>query len=155
MDKHEAYTLANKLIDQHLANTGYRFLWNNRRRAAGVCSYRTKSIQLSLPLTLHSDEKDVKDTILHEIAHALAGHEAGHGFKWQQIARSIGCNGDRCYNENNKQSTYEAMKRVAKYIGVCPNGHESFKNRLPKNERSCGLCSRRFDRRYLFVYKET
>lgn len=154
MDLNRAKTIATELIVKHgIAEKGYRFAWNNRRRAAGVCSYRRKTIELSMPLTSLSNEVDVIDTILHEIAHALAGHDAGHGWKWQQIARSIGCNGDRCYNEGNKESTFEAYKAVAKYKGVCPNGHESFKNRMPRVEHSCSKCCPKFNKNFLFVYK--
>lgn len=32
------------------------------------------------------------DTIKHEIAHVLAGSEAGHGVRWKHFARIVGCN---------------------------------------------------------------
>lgn len=152
MDKFEAKSLALELMDKHgLIENGWFFQFNNRRRAAGICSYRRKSIELSLPLTLLSNVEDVTDTILHEIAHALAGHTAGHGYEWQRIAKSIGCNGKRCFGEE-KTSTFEAYKTVAKYKGVCPNGHESFLNRMPKRQYSCSKCSPRFNRNFLIKY---
>lgn len=153
MNKFEASKLANELMEKHgVTAMGYRFAFNNRRRAAGICSYRKRTIELSLPLTLLANVEDVTDTILHEIAHALAGPAAGHGPVWQRIAKSIGCNGKRCYGEE-KASLYEAYKTIAKYKGVCPNGHESFLNRMPKNrEYSCSKCSPRFNRNFLIKY---
>jgi SprT protein len=152
MNRNEAELLANKLINQHLSGTGFRFQWNKRRRAAGICSYRRKTVELSLPITLLASVEDVTDTILHEIAHALAGASAGHGPEWVRIARSIGCNGNRCYDEHTKPSTVAAYKVIAKYKGVCPNGHESFKNRMPKKQHSCGKCCRYFNPEFLITY---
>ena len=43
-----------------------------------------------------STEENVKNTLLHEIAHALAGHEHNHDEVWKATARSIGCDGCRC-----------------------------------------------------------
>lgn len=152
MDKFEAAKLANQLMAKHGATAmGYRFRFNNRRRAAGICSYKNKTVELSLPLTLLSNVEDVTDTILHEIAHALAGPLAGHGPVWQRIAISIGCNGKRCYGAE-KSTTFEAYKVVAKYKAVCPNGHETFANRMPRKRKSCGKCSPRFDERFLFKF---
>jgi len=31
---------------------GYRFRFNNKKRAVGTCSYRNKTIELSLPIIL-------------------------------------------------------------------------------------------------------
>lgn len=155
MDTTLAKNLAMTLMAKHnLYAMGYSFKFNNRRRSAGICSYRRKTIELSLALTELSDVLDVTDTILHEIAHALAGSNAGHGLEWQRIARSIGCNGDRCYNEKNKKSTSDAYKTVARYKGVCPNGHEAFRNRMPKRKTSCAECCPKYNPDFLFTFSE-
>ena len=39
---------------------------------------------------LEGSEEQLLDTVLHEIAHAIAGHEAGHGLLWKATARRIG-----------------------------------------------------------------
>ena len=35
-------------------------------------------------------KEQIRDTVLHEIAHAIAGREAGHGPLWKVTARRIG-----------------------------------------------------------------
>ena len=45
-----------------------------------------------------SAEADVRDTILHEIAHALAGPKHNHDKVWREKARAIGCTAERCHN---------------------------------------------------------
>ena len=39
---------------------------------------------------MNGDPREVRDTILHEIAHALAGAKAKHGPAWKAIARRLG-----------------------------------------------------------------
>lgn len=43
----------------------------------------------------------VTDTILHEIAHALAGPAARHGPAWKSIARRLGATPKSCAPEND------------------------------------------------------
>lgn len=152
MDLFKAQTLAKELMELHgVTQMGYRFAFNNRRNSAGVCNYNKKMIFLSMLLTKHTDEEEVRDTILHEIAHALTkGH--GHDNVWKRKAIEIGCNGNRCYSSNTKESTYNAFKKVAKYKGLCPNGHERFKNRFPKRKSSCGECCPIYNEKYLITY---
>lgn len=152
MNKFEAEKLALQLMEKHnLLKQGWQFSFNKRKNAAGICWFFKRRIELSLPLTLLSNVEDVTDTILHEIAHALAGPAAGHGPTWRRIALSIGCNGKRCYG-NDKSSLSQAYKTIAKYKGVCPNGHESFRNRLPRGKRSCAKCCPKYDERFLIKY---
>ncbi len=152
MNLYLAQSLANELMTLHNVRAlGYTFKWHNRKHAAGTCSYSRKTIYLSKILTHYATDAEVKDTILHEIAHALTeGH--GHDHVWVAKAKEIGCDGRRCYNDESKPNLVEAQKHISKYKAVCINGHESFANRMPKHRRSCGTCSRRFDERYILNY---
>jgi len=152
MDLLKAQRLAIHLMEKHgVIKMGYGFAFNNARSAAGICSYRKKTIFLSKPLTMHSEEKDVLDTILHEIAHALTkGHK--HDHVWRAKAIEIGCNGNRCYSREDKESTYSAFEKVAKVMGVCPNGHTTHRNRMPTRKQSCSQCSNRYEERYLITF---
>ena len=47
-------------------------------------------IWISRTHALEGSEEQIRDTVLHEIAHAIAGHEAGHGPLWKATARRIG-----------------------------------------------------------------
>ena len=154
MDILKAVQLAKELMEIHGVNQlGYSFRYNKRRNFAGICSYRNKTIELSLPLTRLSNEEDVIDTILHEIAHALTeGH--GHDHVWRRKAIEIGCNGKRCFGKE-KESMYEAFNNIAKVVGTCPNGHQHFRNRMPKigKRYSCNSCSNKFNVNFLITYK--
>ena len=88
-------TLARHLMDVHgLKDWGLKM--NNAKMTAGQCNCIKKEITLSKHLTTQEEAK-IRNTILHEIAHALVGAEAGHGPIWQKKAREIGCDGKRCF----------------------------------------------------------
>lgn len=89
------------------------FGWNRGKRQMGVCYFsretkKATKIELSQYI-LDLPFEDIRNTILHEIAHAIAGHEAGHNWYWKQIARALGCTGDRCITikpENHQPFNY-------------------------------------------------
>jgi predicted SprT family Zn-dependent metalloprotease len=136
MDLFKAQTLAKQLIEQHgLKQHGWIFAFDNARRRFGCCNYRSRRITLSKHLVELNDEYKVKNTILHEIAHALTpGHH--HDWVWKRKALEIGCDGNRCYS-GKVVSTPES-----KYIAVCKGcNHTHKKHRKPTRTSSCGTCS--------------
>jgi predicted SprT family Zn-dependent metalloprotease len=136
MDLSKAETLAKELIKQHgLNEAGWIFKFDNAKRRFGSCRYRSRIITLSKHLTELNDENRIRNTILHEIAHALTpGH--GHNWIWKAKALEIGCDGDRCYS-GKVVSTPES-----KYIAICKGcNYTHKKHRKPRATSSCGNCS--------------
>lgn len=73
----------------------WSFLWDRAKRRLGSCRYLDRQITLSRHfVTCNRDNEDqIRDTILHEIAHALAWvhhQEKGHGSFWKQFCRELG-----------------------------------------------------------------
>jgi predicted SprT family Zn-dependent metalloprotease len=66
------------------------------KRRLGVCKYRRKRIEISGYYARHNPDAAVLDTLLHEIAHALAGPAAKHGPAWRAIAARIGATPRAC-----------------------------------------------------------
>ena len=90
-----ALAMARRLMADHELH-GWTVVADRAKTRAGVCRFGKRQIGLSRPLTeLHSEE-EVRDTILHEIAHALVGPEHGHDRVWRAKAREIGSSGERC-----------------------------------------------------------
>ena len=149
MELFEANQLAKLLMTKHgLLLKGWRFEFDRSKRRFGACRHGSKRITLSTELTLLNDEKTVKDTILHEIAHALVGFSHGHDWVWKMKALEIGCNGEIYYD------TKEVITPESKYKAVCTScGHIFKKHRLPKARKSCGFCDPKFNDNYLLEFK--
>lgn len=132
--------LAEELMTQHgLIARGWRFELDGAKRRLGCCHRDSMVISVSKHLSALNGPEIIRNTMLHEIAHALAGPGAGHGRKWQSLAISIGCDGQRCYS-----GTVAVPK--APYIGVCPNpdcGHSTTAHR--RRNVACRDCCTRFN----------
>jgi predicted SprT family Zn-dependent metalloprotease len=142
-------SLAEELMETHgLRSAGWHFGWDHGRRRFGACHYSTKTLTLSHYLVVLNSDEEVRNVILHEIAHALApGHH--HDWVWRSKARSIGCTGDRCYGS-------DVLKPKAPLTATCKNcGKVSERWKRARSPISCGRCSRTFDTRYLLEYKRT
>ena len=142
----EAKSLTLTLMSQHNL-TEWSFKFDNAKRRFGSCDSRLKEITLSKHLVLINDENRVKNTILHEIAHALVGCKHHHDNVWKQKALEIGCNGNRCYNSKDTvrvEGTYQAA------CSICGHIFHSFK--LRKKQSSCGLCSTSFNKEAILIF---
>lgn len=144
----EIEALALELMTEHgLIQKGWTLRFDNSKRRAGLCCEdRLNGNYISLSkvlLPLHTNES-VKNTILHEIAHALVGCKHGHNRVWVKKAKEIGCNGKRCYNNNAFiEGGKEAIIAQSKYTMTCPKcGKKSAAHRKPKRKKACGDCCR-------------
>ena len=75
----------------------WRFQFDSSTRRAGCCNYSNKMISLSFNLAQNGSDEDIRDTILHEIAHALVGKKHNHDTVWKEKAIEIGCSGKRTH----------------------------------------------------------
>lgn len=101
----DCIALAESLIKKH-GLVGWSFQFDSARRRAGACDYSMRVISLSRLYCLKVSADQVRDTILHEIAHALAGPKHNHDAKWKSIARAIGCTAERCHSVDFAPSKY-------------------------------------------------
>ena len=127
---------AEALIRMHL-DSEWTFAFDHARTRAGLCNYTKKTITISKHL-LESDDDAIHQVLLHEVAHALAGSQAGHGPQWKRIAREIGYVGGRLHPE-------ALAADLAPWIGVCPHGHTMRRFRKPSKVSSCARCSRNYN----------
>jgi predicted SprT family Zn-dependent metalloprotease len=76
--------------------SGWTFRFNRRKRSLGICSYDRKVIELSMHFVDRNDATAIRDTLLHEIAHALVGPGHGHDAVWKRKCVEIGALPQRC-----------------------------------------------------------
>ena len=144
MDLTDAARLARELLDEHGLQT-WTLTFDRAKRRAGICRYAERQIGLSAPLTAIHPEAEVRDTILHEIAHALVGPQHGHDGFWQATARRIGCSGMR-------STSQDAPRIEGSWVGTCPAGHRVSRHRRPGRPTACRTCSPTFDLANLFTW---
>jgi predicted SprT family Zn-dependent metalloprotease len=145
MNINEAEKLAMKLMQQYgLAN--WDFQWGFGQSLFGSCHYATQTISLSKTLTELNDENEVKDVILHEIAHAKVDPKMGHNRIWKNMCLEVGARPHRCY------SAITVIRPKKKYTAYCPKCGASYEKRR-KTRVSCGECSPTFNKKYLLKYR--
>lgn len=99
MKLEDAQVLAGELMERYGHKLGgWTFDFDNAKRRCGCTKYHIKTITLSRHFVRLNGEDEVRETILHEIAHAIAGQvgDRGHGRLWKGIARQIGAKPERC-----------------------------------------------------------
>lgn len=137
-----------------LLRAGWVFQWSRGKRQLGAAQIKRrrepvtgtvnelKAIKLSRHLVALNDEAEVRDTILHEIAHALAGLKNGHNAHWKSICRRIGARPRRLAGE----SVAVVDARYAIVCGRCARPLAK-RHRRPGHERLrrsyCRECGRR------------
>jgi predicted SprT family Zn-dependent metalloprotease len=144
VDLRDAFALAEYLLEVH-GLEDWEISYDNAKLRAGICKYAERTVGLSAPLTAVHSEEDVRDTILHEIAHALVGARHGHDTTWQARARAIGCSGERCVSADSPSVP-------AAWLGTCPAGHTLERHRRPERVLTCGLCCPRFDLDHVYTW---
>lgn len=133
---HRVTIWADALIRLHLDET-WSFAFDHAKTRFGQCDHQKKLITISRHLARSADDDDVHQVLLHEVAHAIAGAKEGHGQRWMAIARELGYVGGRTHDS-------PAATEHAKWLGVCPAGHEIIRFRRPSKPTSCARCSSRF-----------
>jgi predicted SprT family Zn-dependent metalloprotease len=144
VDLRDAYAMAEYLLEVHDLDD-WQVSYDNAKRRAGICHFAEQTLGLSAPLTAVHSEDDVRDTILHEIAHALVGPVHGHDATWRAMARRIGCSGERCVSPDSPTPP-------AAWLGTCPGGHTLDRHRRPERVLTCGLCSSDFDLAHVYTW---
>lgn len=90
------------LLDSHGLKE-WEFGFNANVRRAGVCFYpygtEPGRIELSIHFAAKNSDAEVRDTLLHELAHALVGPGHGHDAVWKAKCRAIGASPVACYGD--------------------------------------------------------
>ena len=81
--------MAEELLSLH-GLTDWSFRLDHARQRCGSCNYRDREISVSRHFAKLNDETEIRNTLLHEIAHALVGPNNAHNAKWQTVAKRIG-----------------------------------------------------------------
>lgn len=116
------------MADGRLVDGPYKLVFNNNKTRAGVCYFDPPKICISnVFISSHNiNDDDIKDVLLHELAHAMTGPdvENPHGEEWKKFAKEIGCTGNRC-----SKPFVDSKKPL--YLVACPKGCKLGRHRAP------------------------
>lgn len=100
---------------------------DNAKSRLGVCRRLTKTLGFSIHLINNTSDEVQRDTVLHEIAHALVVNgKTAHDEKWQAIARKIGA------DPSATTDVQMLAPSQFKWRGECPTGHQVLRHKLNK-----------------------
>jgi predicted SprT family Zn-dependent metalloprotease len=131
---------ARQLLDDH-GLRAWEFGFNSNVRRAGVCFYphgaEPGRIELSVHFAQHNSDDEIRDTILHEIAHALVGPGHGHDAVWKSKCLEIGAKPEACFGDDVEMP-------LGRWRATCPGCAAEFdRHRRPARTgdwfcRACG-----------------
>jgi predicted SprT family Zn-dependent metalloprotease len=134
MPLREIEAVGNQLMQEHEAKneleTGWNFGFDLAPARAGICRYKEKQISLSVTYCLKATKAEIRNTILHEIAHAIVGPKHGHDAVWKAVAGKIGCTAERCHRVEHT---------TPRWLGQCGCGKQWTRQRLTQRAKT-GLC---------------
>ena len=128
-------------------------LWKKMGFAVAGCAHHTGGyIEMNTNYLYSKDYQEFLDgTILHELAHIIAGKlckEYGHGKVWQSIARTLGDNGDQFHTMEKPEN---GKNRKGTVVVRCKCGHDHVMTerkykRLCEQHYYCAKCFQYFDK---------
>jgi predicted SprT family Zn-dependent metalloprotease len=132
----EVGRLAEQLLAAH-GLYGWSFRFNRSKATLGLCRWGARTIELSVYFVERNPLEAVRQTLLHEIAHALAGRAAGHGPAWKAVCLRIGARPERLsFQADMPRGCWQAV------CGNCGRLHD--RHRRPKRMVGwyCAPCGR-------------
>lgn len=127
----EARIMAEALLREH-GLTDWTFRFNRSVRTLGLCYFDERRVELSRHFVLRNPLDDVREALRHEVAHALAGPEDGHGPIWRAWCARLGAEPKR---------TRKASMPDPRYWAKCECGKTYGLYRRPKiNSHCCSEC---------------
>lgn len=104
--------------------TEWRFELADTGRRLGCCKHNEQLIQISDYYARNNPAEKVLDTLMHEIAHALAGPGHGHDFVWKAIALRLGATPRAC---DSAEDTVSKPGEWQSKCGCCGRVHNRYK----------------------------
>jgi len=141
MNIQQTYDLVVDLLNKHgLREKGWTFAVSRGKNVLGSCKYKTKTIKISKYLIQLGTDEEVRETVMHEIGHALAGGKAGHGWLWREKCREVGLMNPQQYKADISYNVPHKVELVCKQHGVIDKRHRRLKKGMLERMwcRNCG-----------------
>lgn len=125
-----------KLLAEHGIN-GWVVSFDNAEGRAGRCNFTEQRISYSVLFMLTATPEERRNTVLHEVAHAVTGPNRGHGAEWEANFVALGGNGSAVAYASSESYTEDRYS----WIGVCPTcGDRTGFHEAPEDVWGCMKC---------------
>jgi hypothetical protein len=117
--------MAEELMDKHLdlENERWSFHFSACKSFLGRCNPMDKTIEISTAFIQSMTDYQIKQVVLHEIAHAMVGTGMGHNFMWKMMASAIGVDNPSATMQFSKEQDADIFKRLKPaFVMVAPDG---------------------------------
>jgi len=141
MNIQQTYDLVVDLLKKHgLREQGWTFAVSRGKYVLGSCVYKTKTIKISKYLIQLGTDQEVRDTVMHEVGHALAGGKAGHGWLWRQKCRDVGLMNPEQYAGELSYQVPHKVELVCQWHGLIDKRQRRLKEGMLERLfcRKCG-----------------
>lgn len=121
--------------------TNWTVKLNNAKRSLWLCDETKKELRFSKFFIENNSDIEIKETLIHEVAHALAWNDKKHWPKWIQMAKLLGL-------KNPEQFNRTAVQAEWKYLMICPwcDAKHYFYKKPKKNWKACYECCVKYNR---------
>lgn len=118
--------------------------WDRAKRRAGCCVHSKQELSFSAPLAQIYPVATLRDVVLHEVAHAVAGAHHNHDAQWRRVARQLGARPAALLPP-------DLPRPPAAWVGTCPRcGASKELHSAPRRVVSCGRCAPQFQADLVF-----
>lgn len=134
MTEKEVLELARELVDRHIPEMNVEIELSRTKKSLGDARFYPPRIRISKHWIGIVSREETEDTILHEIAHLIAGPHAGHGYEWKRACLRVGARPERNARLNTRP---EPSVR-----GYCPTCDVNVARwyRMPRNQYVHTVC---------------
>jgi hypothetical protein len=117
-----AAALAEDMLDHYgLTAEGWTFAFDRATTREGQCHYAKKVISYSGPVLEHRSREEFRQTMLHEIAHALTPG-AQHGPRWKAMAKRLGYEGKTTVEATAAIRQVQRENGMKRQVGYATDG---------------------------------
>ena len=115
MNKQETREFFEEKAKEYNLPDEWKFKLCNGYSRIGYCNASKKIVSISRELIKNGTDKEIKDVVLHELAHALAPKGAKHNWQWKSLLISIGGDGKRTHSYS--------LNKPVNYVLTCDCGY--------------------------------
>lgn len=131
-----------QLLDEHGLKK-WKMGFSSSRSALGMCNFKLEKIIISVFHIVKAKPEEVKDTIRHEVAHAIVGQEDGHGSKWREKAVELGAIPKATfYSQGLEQKEIEQIKNrfaIGQMVSFDFRGEKKYGKIKSKNPKTVSV----------------